>query len=87
MPGATRVNVDTAGGLITGPGVPTVRIRGDTAAVVGDAVANHGDSPHDSATLSTGSAKVRIRGEVAVRAGDLATCGHTATGATDVRWG
>lgn len=82
MPGASRVGVDAAGGLIAIGAQSFVTIGGAPWAVVGDIVASHGDSPHSSASLAEGSPLVTINGIPAVRAGDLATCGHAATGST-----
>lgn len=80
MPLASRVTVDTAGGLITGGGQSFVTVQGKAVSVVGDAVASHGSSPHSSATIAQGSAFVTINGIPVCFAGKLATCGHAATG-------
>lgn len=65
-------------GLIAGPGVPTVKILGLPAAVVGDLHAclfpvPPGHPPPN--VITTGSATVRIMGKFAARVGDLCTCG------------
>jgi len=83
MPGISRVGTDTAGGTITGPGSSTVFVNGDKASLIGDAVASHGIGPHGSATMAEGSTNVFASGTGVVRAGDAATCGHTATGSSD----
>jgi uncharacterized Zn-binding protein involved in type VI secretion len=44
--GATRVGVDTAGGIIEGPGAVTVFINGAPASLPGDAIVGHGLPPH-----------------------------------------
>ena len=44
--GVCRVGIDTAGGLINGPGSPRVRVEGANASLLGDAVAPHGDNAH-----------------------------------------
>ena len=59
--------VPHVGGPIIGPGVPTVLIGGQPAAVVGDSVTCTG--PPD--TIAKGSATVMIGGKPAARMGDL----------------
>lgn len=76
---AARVGDTTAhGGVIVGPGVPTVLIGGKPAATVGD---NHtcpmvtGTVPHvGGPILPPGSVTVLIGGKPAARVGDQATC-------------
>ena len=75
-----RVGVDSAGGVITGGGQSTVYCNGSLVAVIGDAVAGHGSSPHDAPTLSAGSSTVFINGIGVCRQGDPATCGDTISG-------
>lgn len=54
--GASRVEVDSAGGLIIGPGSQNVFIEGKKVSLVGDAIASHGLSPHAAPrTLATQS--------------------------------
>lgn len=79
MPAAARI-LDKTGhpGSITGPGVPTVLIGNQPAAVAGDMHActmppNAG--PHPPSPFSRGSATVRIGGRAALRVGDMAGCG------------
>ena len=43
--GVSRVNKDTAGGLISGPGSSTVFVEGFKASIVGDIVASHAPCP------------------------------------------
>ena len=74
---ASRVGLDTAGGLITGGGQSFVKIGGSDWAIVGDAVAAHA---HTGVTMAAGSTLVRINGIPVCRAGDLASCGDVATG-------
>ena len=63
--------VPHVGGPIIGPGVPTVLIGGQPAAVVGDSVVCTG--PPD--TIAKGSATVTIGGKPAARMGDLTAHG------------
>ena len=78
MPAAARVGDPTGHpGTIVGPGVATVLISGQPAAVLGDA---HACSfppppPHPPSTLVVGSATVLIGGRPAARVGDTAGCG------------
>jgi uncharacterized Zn-binding protein involved in type VI secretion len=65
-------------GIIAGPGVLTVLIGGQPAAVVGD---NHVCSmpplagPHPPSPLAMGSTTVLIGGRPAARVGDISGCG------------
>lgn len=56
--GAARVGLDIAGGIILGPGNPTVLVNGFPISLIGDAVAGHGDSPHNSPNMTVGSNNV-----------------------------
>ena len=87
MPGIARVGVDAAGGIITGNLVPTVRVNGAPVALQGAGVAPHGTGIHANATMTGHSATVRAGGRGVCRAGDLATCGHGASGSSNVRAG
>lgn len=84
MPGVSRVGVDSAGGTILGPGVPSVIVNGSPISVVGDSVAGHGDGPHAGPTMVGKSGSVIAGGKGVVRAGDAASCGDTASGSSDV---
>jgi uncharacterized Zn-binding protein involved in type VI secretion len=89
MPGVSRCGVDTAVGVITGPGVPSVKVNGAPISVVGDVVAAHAPwgrphPPHDAPTMTGGSPSVKAGGKPVIRAGDTATCGHPATGSGSV---
>lgn len=84
MPGVSRVGVDTAGGTITGPGASTVFANGSKVSIKGDSVQAHSPGGiHNSATMIEGSSDVFAEGTEVVRAGDAASCGHTATGSSD----
>lgn len=84
MPGVSRVGVDSAGGIIQGPGVSSVVVNGAPISVIGDAVAGHGTGPHAGPTMVAGSGTVIAGGIGVVRAGDAASCGDTASGSSDV---
>jgi len=84
LPGVSRVNTDLAGGLITGNLAPTVYINGSNVACQGAAVQNHGVAPHAAPVMSGHSGTVYANGIAICRAGDAASCGHTASGSSDV---
>ena len=82
MPPAARITDSTThGGVIVGPGEPTVLIGGMPASVMGD---NHICSLPPIAHQPTvgpfpmGSTTVLIGGKPAIRVGDLSVCGATA---------
>jgi uncharacterized Zn-binding protein involved in type VI secretion len=83
--GIARVGVDTAGGTQLGGGQGFVRVGGALVAVLGDAVAGHGDAPHAAPAMAEGSLFARINGIPVCRQGHLATCGHATTGAAWAR--
>lgn len=84
MPGITRMDSDTAGGKILTPPQSKVFVNKKLAAIFGTPIENHGDGDHASPTMKGCSEKVFI-GKIGVcRAGDDATCGHLATGSSDV---
>ena len=74
-----QVGVATAGGVITGPGAPTVKARGIKVVVLGDHVAPHGTGPHAGAVMVQASMSVFAEGIPVCREGDAASCGHTLT--------
>ncbi|MGP1421264.1 MAG: PAAR domain-containing protein [Tannerella sp.] len=79
MAAAARVtDISTHGGIITGPGVPTVLIGGLPAAVMGDqhTCAIPPVTPHIPVSpFITGSATVLIGGKPALRTSDVCVCG------------
>ncbi len=81
MPAAARVgDISTHGGTITGPGVATVLIGGQPAAVAGDLHScplppQHGPSV---SPFPLGSTTVMIAGRPALRVGDACLCGASA---------
>lgn len=73
MPFAARITDQTADGVVTGAGAPTVLIGGMPAAVVGDiATPASGNVP---GPFPTGSFTVLCAGKPALRMGDAATNG------------
>jgi uncharacterized Zn-binding protein involved in type VI secretion len=72
---AARVGDPTShGGTVVGPGVPTVLIGGQPAAVVGDQTTcplYNGPVPHIGGPIVTGSATVLIGGKHAARVGSV----------------
>ncbi len=87
MPGISRVGVDAAGGTIVDNLAPTVFVNGAPIVVNGAGVASHGSSPHSAAVMSGSSGTVKAHGIFVCRAGDAATCGHTASGSSTVNAG
>lgn len=83
MRGATRKNLDSAGGKLL-EGSPTVFVNGQPLARIGDAVEGHGVGIHAGPVMATGSSNVFANGIPACREDDVATCGHPATGSPDV---
>ena len=78
MPPAARIGDSTNHpGAIVGPGVATVMIAGQPAAVMSDthACAFPQTPPHPSSTIVTGSTSVMIGKHPAARIGDVAGCG------------
>lgn len=81
MPPAARVGDTTShGGVISGPGCPTVLIGGMPAARVGDmhtcpmVTPGTPPVPHVGGPITMGSATVLIGNMPAARVGDMATC-------------
>lgn len=74
---AARVGDPTMhGGVITGPGCPTVLIGGRPAACLGDLQACPvvDVKPHGAGPIAVGSLTVIIGGRAAARVGDLTLC-------------
>ena len=86
MPGICRDGTDAAGGALI-KSQTTVFANGDEVIVHDDNVTPHGDSPHDAPTMIAGSDSVFIGGIAVCNAGDLATCGHAASGSSNVTVG
>ena len=85
-PAARVGDLTNHGGTIVGPGVSSVRIGGQTAAVLGDQTTCpliNGTVPHVGGPIVTASATVFIGGKPAARVGDANTeQGASATIAT-----
>ena len=83
MPGVAR-DSDACGGSIIGSGY-TVFVNGKPAALVGDPITPHGDSPHTTSRLVSRSGSVYFQGKSVARSGDVASCGHSiSTSSTNV---
>ena len=84
MAAVSLVGVHSAGGTITGTNQSKFSVAGSLMAVVGDSVASHAPCPipasHCAATMVDGSSKFTVQGIAVCRAGDAASCGHTANG-------
>lgn len=81
MPAAARVgDLTNHGGTVTGPGMPTVLIGGQPAAVAGDLhVCALGSNVHPPVSpFPMGSASVLIGGRPALRTSDPCGCGAMA---------
>lgn len=90
MSGASRVGTDSAGAIISGPGVSSVKVNGSTISVLGDNVTPHNpdDTPHKNGpVMVSASSTVFANGIPVVRAGDSASCGHSASGSGNVNIG
>ena len=84
MPGIARDDgQDVAGGALI-QGSSNVFAENKPVVRIGDAVAGHGKSPHNSPTMAAGSGNVFANGIGVCRAGDAASCGHTASGSGTV---
>jgi len=85
MPGICRDGVDAAGGALI-KSQTTVFANGDEVIVHGDTVTAHAPGGIHAAppTMIAGSDNVFIGGIAVCNAGDLATCGHAASGSSTV---
>ena len=84
--GICRNSVDTAGGALISS-QSSVKANGENVIGNGNSVTPHGDSPHNSATMIAGSNNVFVGGIAVCNAGDAATCGHNASGSSNVNVG
>lgn len=86
MPSVGRVGADSAGGVILS-GNMSVEINGLPVAIIGSKVKGHGDSPHNSPTMTVGSQSVVAGGIGICRTGDSASCGDTLVSGSNVEAG
>lgn len=86
MPGAARLDVDTAAGAQMGLQQGTVYVEGHLWMVLGDVNAAHGILPHVPGpdAMVGHSSTVSIEGIPVCREGDAAGCGDPTTGSTTV---
>ena len=83
MPGICRNTTDSAGGALIAS-QSKVNANGASVVIHGDAVTGHGVGVHAGPTMIAGSNNVFIGGVAVCNAGDLATCGHAASGSSNV---
>jgi uncharacterized Zn-binding protein involved in type VI secretion len=87
MPGICRNGVDSAGAALIAS-QSKVKANGAAVVVHGDDVTGHAPPViHAAPTMIAGSNNVFIGGIAVCNAGDAATCGHTASGSSDVNVG
>lgn len=81
MPGVGKVLGSTFGpGIVLGPGVPNILVEGQPISVIGDQIAPHGEAPHITSTVATGSLTVRANFKpITVQGLSVATCLHGCT--------
>jgi len=83
MAGVSRAYQDTAGGTILS-GAGNVNVNGMPVALLYSPVAGHGRNKHAGPTMVRSSNTVKANGRGVVRQGDIASCGHPATGSGNV---
>lgn len=83
MTGATRKQIDSAGGKLA-EGSGNVFVNGRALVRKGDRVESHGRANHSAATMVEGSSSVFCNGKPVCRKGHRATCGDQATGSSNV---
>jgi uncharacterized Zn-binding protein involved in type VI secretion len=78
--------VDTAGGKIVGNLAPKVLVNGSPIGVKGAVIEAHAPNvpPHITPVMVGASGTVFANGIAVCRAGDLASCDHSATGSANV---
>lgn len=83
MSGATRKQIDSAGGKLA-EGSGNVFVNGKSLVRKGDRVESHGRSNHSAPKMVEGSSNVFCNGKPVCRKGHKASCGHQATGSSNV---
>lgn len=83
MKGVTRKQIDSAGGKLL-EGSSNVFVNGKSLVRRGDRVQSHGRANHSAAKMVEGSSTVFCNGKPVCRRGHKATCGHPATGSSNV---
>lgn len=83
MPGITRKDIDTAGGVLL-QGSSNVFVNGRSMVRIGDAVQGHSPGVHSNPVMVQGSSSVFCNRTPVCRAGHQASCGHPATGSVNV---
>jgi len=83
MSGATRKQIDSAGGKLI-EGSSNVFVNGKSLVRKGDRVQSHGRANHSNSRMIQGSSNVFCNGKPVCRKGHKASCGHQATGSSNV---
>lgn len=83
MFGVTRKRFDVAGGRLL-EGSSNVFVNGESMVRKGDKVSSHGRTNHSAAVMIEGSGTVFCNNRPVCRKGHKATCGHQATGSSNV---
>lgn len=68
--GITRIEIDTAGGIIIGPGSQSVFVEGEKISLPGDAISTHGKAPHAAATTTAAQSRVKASASFASQTGE-----------------
>ena len=79
-----RVNIDIAGGVILGGGNTTVFSNSQPISVDNDEVQSHGTGIHTNSRMIASRSNVYINGKRVCKEGNLATCGHIASGSSNM---
>ena len=66
-------------GMVMGPCAATVFCEGMPVSLIGDSVSPHGEPPHSSSMILSGSFSVFAEGKNVARVGSPTTCGHSVT--------
>jgi uncharacterized Zn-binding protein involved in type VI secretion len=80
---ASRVGRDAAQGIILGPGARSVLINNAPASLVNDRIAPHGQSPHTSSRVLTGSRTVFAESRSLTVQTSTTICGHLVSSGSD----